>query len=1051
MFGFGTPRDETVITTVLEGHQEKFGVLVQRYLPIVQAIAYARLGNRTDVDDVAQEAFLRAYRNLDQLRERQKFAAWLAIITRNVVAHMQQKRGKEDEAAKASSREDLVEAPDFARLELRKAVRDQIDMLEPEAREVLLLKYFAGKSSQEIAGILEQSDAAIRKRLQRAREALGERLLAEFKEDDTLAARRQSQSRKILGTVLATGAAWSTANTAAAATGAGAGYGFLGLGGALGSKLTLSLAAIVLLCGTAALFSQMDLSIPSFASAAPAATSSTPTNAPAAQSGEAPVLAANNRRPAATAKPSGIPVSGRILKTDGTPVAGAVVYGAYHGRNPRLPRVTGESDANGAYTLYLSEPWADFRVWGMKDGFVALNHAPFDATANGVTGAYCTLFREARIQGCTVAKSGGILANMPIAGYNHNDKAYQQLYQSKSNERAEFTLMKLPPGTYSLGVTSDITFDATRKALQVELKEGDVLKDILVTYEGDGFVIAGHVTTDDGAPLPGVSVGIGRQVGSPEPPFETPMVETDENGYYRLTQVPRGMRSLQLSKEHYDLQGRDVESGTEDADFVMHRLATVSGRVIDAATRQPLGSAEVLVASSHVTTLDSRHGDFFKPVNDDHGRFEVTDACLGKATVIARADTYMPAFQQVALAPGQHLEGITLEMSPGLTLGGVVVDTNGAPIPGAAILLGEVPCQYAVYPGSKAEEVAKEAVAKSAQDGSFSVPDLSPGPQVIGVYCAGYAAGSARVVVSSGSPQPPVRVVLAKGGVLRGVVRLGGSPHEGVFVMAVAAAGGTGSSDEVVTAADGTFELTNVQPGEVEVRAKLIVWPTDFGGRSLSRSAAVSDGQVTAVDIDFPAEVGRLEGSVEVAGDPKLDGIVSGTVPVPGGEEEHFSLLNDGQFRFEQVPSGMLRGEVRVHLNVDGGSGYECLPKFEAIIQPNETASVAVRLLGESGIAGNVSGIQPTERGYVMILAGNVVVTASNIKTIHAQRENTLGGGDIAADGSYRIGHLVPGAYTVLVMAQPADNSSRTDNARFMTSEITLPDTGTIALDFDLE
>ncbi|MFA6244682.1 MAG: sigma-70 family RNA polymerase sigma factor, partial [Candidatus Hydrogenedentales bacterium] len=985
MFGFGAPHDETVIASVLEGRQEKFGVLVQRYLPVVQAIAYARLGNRTDVDDVAQEAFLRAYRNLDQLRERQKFAAWLAVITRNVIVHMQQKRGKEDEAAKTSHQDGLVEAPDFARLELRKAVRDQIDLLEPEAREVLLLKYFADKSSQEIAGILEQSDAAIRKRLQRAREALGERLLAEFKEDDTLAARRQSQSRKILGTVLATGAAWSTANTAAAATGAGASSGFLGLGGVVGSKLTLSLAAIVLLCGTAALFSQVDLPLPSFTSAGPAAVPSTATSVPAAHPSETPVLAVNNRRPAVPEKPSGISVSGRILQTDGRPVAGATVYGAYHGRNPRLPRATAESDANGAYTLYLSEPWADFRVWGVKDGFVAFNHAPFDATANGVTGADCTLFREARIQGYTVAKNGSLLPNMPIAGYNHNDTAYQQLYQSKSNEHAEFALTKLPPGTYSLGVTSDIAFDATRKALQVEVKEGDYLKDIRVTYEGDGFVISGRVTTDDGAPLPGVTVGIGRQVGSPEPPFETPLVKTDENGYYRLTQVPRGMRSLQLRKEHYSDQGlgRDVESGTEDADFVMHRLATVSGRVIDAATKQPLGSAEVLVASSHVTTLDSRHGDFFKPVNDDQGHFEITDACLGKATVIAKADTYMPTLQQVELAPGQHLEGITLEMSPGLTLDGVVVDTTGAPIPGAAILLGEVPCQYTVSPGSKAEKVAKDAVAKSAQDGSFSVTDLSPGPHVFGVYCAGYAAGSARVVVSSGSPQPPVRVVLAKGGVLRGVVRLGGSPHEGVFVLAVAAAGGASASDEVVTAADGTFELTNVQPGEVEVRAKLVVWPTDFGGRSLSQAATVSDGHVTAVDIDFPAEVGRLEGSVGVTGEPKLDGIVYGTVPVPGGREEHFSLLNDGQFRFEQVPSGILRGEVRVDLKVDGELGYECHPKFEAIIQPNETASVAIRLSGESGIAGHVSGIQPTERGYVMILADNVAVTASDIKAIH--------------------------------------------------------------------
>ena len=75
MLGFGTKRDDTIIEKVLAGNDEQFGILVQRYLPTVQAIAYSRLNNLADVDDVTQETFL---------RERRKFAAWLVSIARNM-------------------------------------------------------------------------------------------------------------------------------------------------------------------------------------------------------------------------------------------------------------------------------------------------------------------------------------------------------------------------------------------------------------------------------------------------------------------------------------------------------------------------------------------------------------------------------------------------------------------------------------------------------------------------------------------------------------------------------------------------------------------------------------------------------------------------------------------------------------------------------------------------------------------------------------------------------------------------------------------------------
>ncbi len=213
-----THRDDKVIAQVLAGQRDHFGVLVERYLPMVQAIAYARVRSTSDVDDIAQETFLKAFQNLDQLRERAKFPGWLARIARNAAVAILKQRGQDS----ALQSEPRSEAPDFARRELRLAIREHIEKLDADAREVVLLHYFAGASGREIARIVDASEPAVRKRLQRAREALGEQLLTTFQKDDALAVLRSENAKRILTTVLAAGATWSRVSGAAAAATSGA-------------------------------------------------------------------------------------------------------------------------------------------------------------------------------------------------------------------------------------------------------------------------------------------------------------------------------------------------------------------------------------------------------------------------------------------------------------------------------------------------------------------------------------------------------------------------------------------------------------------------------------------------------------------------------------------------------------------------------------------------------------------------------------------------------------------------------------------------------------
>ena len=118
MFRIESSSDEKVVRRVLEGQRDAFGILVRRYLPVVHAAAYARLGNGVDADDVAQETFLRAFQRLGSLHERQKFGAWLLTIARNTAYTMLKSRQHEAEAKARVDAHETALAPDMARRDI---------------------------------------------------------------------------------------------------------------------------------------------------------------------------------------------------------------------------------------------------------------------------------------------------------------------------------------------------------------------------------------------------------------------------------------------------------------------------------------------------------------------------------------------------------------------------------------------------------------------------------------------------------------------------------------------------------------------------------------------------------------------------------------------------------------------------------------------------------------------------------------------------------------------------------------------------------------------
>ncbi|MEK6717841.1 MAG: sigma-70 family RNA polymerase sigma factor [candidate division NC10 bacterium] len=174
------PDDSILVQRALAGDREAFGTLIQRYQRLVFRIVGGFLRNREDVEDVAQETFLRAYEGLPGFHAGAPFGPWIArIATRASYDRLRQGRHRGEVAwedlshAEQAAARDLAAGADPAD---RAAVRDLLDRtmasLAPKDRQVLILADALGFSGAEVAQAMGCSSLAARIRLHRARRAL---------------------------------------------------------------------------------------------------------------------------------------------------------------------------------------------------------------------------------------------------------------------------------------------------------------------------------------------------------------------------------------------------------------------------------------------------------------------------------------------------------------------------------------------------------------------------------------------------------------------------------------------------------------------------------------------------------------------------------------------------------------------------------------------------------------------------------------------------------------------------------------------------------------
>ena len=182
--------DARLVESVLAGNLDDYRKLVDAYQLLAEQWAFRQVGNMSEAEEIAQEAFVEAYFRLDTLRQAGKFGAWLRrIVVNTAVSWLRRRKAtvRLDEITNTSVDGELYERYNryeeptphdlLERQEQEDLLRRAINALSPSHRNIITMFYFDDHSYKEIAAYFSKSEAAVKSMLHRARRRLKEEVL----------------------------------------------------------------------------------------------------------------------------------------------------------------------------------------------------------------------------------------------------------------------------------------------------------------------------------------------------------------------------------------------------------------------------------------------------------------------------------------------------------------------------------------------------------------------------------------------------------------------------------------------------------------------------------------------------------------------------------------------------------------------------------------------------------------------------------------------------------------------------------------------------------
>jgi RNA polymerase sigma-70 factor (ECF subfamily) len=181
------PTDIEIIGAVLNGNQQAYAQIVERYQNYVYTLVLRYVKSREDAEEVAQDIFIKAYKALADFKGASKFSTWLYTITTTTCISFLRKKKLETHSLDnekvmeaAENRDSGMNANQIEQKSKVTMVNNAISLLSPDDAEIITLFYKGEQTLEEIAQVLGIEANAVKVRLHRARTRLKEKMQKHF-------------------------------------------------------------------------------------------------------------------------------------------------------------------------------------------------------------------------------------------------------------------------------------------------------------------------------------------------------------------------------------------------------------------------------------------------------------------------------------------------------------------------------------------------------------------------------------------------------------------------------------------------------------------------------------------------------------------------------------------------------------------------------------------------------------------------------------------------------------------------------------------------------
>lgn len=536
MVSFSTVATTPDVQAAARGDRAAFGRLVAQYQGVVAAITFAGMRNVAESEDVAQDVFVQAWGQLGNLRDPGRFLPWLRQIAFHRVVDAQRRRGRARLEPRGAER--IAAAADtgpdaLGRLidgEMAALLASVLEELPEESREVVVLFYREGHSVEQVATLLGLREAAVRKRLARARDRLRAGLETAFGEG----LRRSAPRAGFAGVVLAALPPFVPAAPAASAGGTAAANASVAGAVAFGAATVLVVVVAFAVSRAPGRSADPEQNMPrlEFGTAASGASGGVSS---ARKSGDTPSGTGGTRLATSAAKSASAPLTskftevgvirGMVLSSTGGRAAGVRVQAVCREEAsreiliaPGANVVEAVTDGQGAFTLsggLISGRNCHLMVDDPIHGAATASAAPGDDNVE------IALLLGGSIRGIVTASNGTHLDTVSgsVSFLSEEESGSGEI------ENGVFDLRNVPAGSYQLRAL--LHGHPTPDPVMVTVARGEAVGTRLVS-PASGVRVRGRLVNENGRPVPHgrmvVLNGLARMMD----------VEADEGGVFAI-------------------------------------------------------------------------------------------------------------------------------------------------------------------------------------------------------------------------------------------------------------------------------------------------------------------------------------------------------------------------------------------------------------------------------------------------------------------------------------------------------------------------------------